>query len=116
MVQMREAIGFAAFIVGAAALTAVNHHPNHGRRTERERVAVEAAAGQLTYQQIADAWAQAKLGNTQSLKDIQQTFPLPVRTVHEGGGGIVLTFLGHQETCIDFVSQPAGSVVTARRC
>ena len=113
---MREAVGFVAFVVGAAALTAVNHHPNHGRRTERERAAVEAAAAQLTHQQIADAWAQATLGNAQPLKDVQGTFPLPVRTVHQQGAGIVLTFLGHRETCIDFVSDPASSIVTARRC
>ena len=113
---MREAIGFVAFVVGAAALTAVNHHPNHGRRTERERAAVEAAAAQLTHQQIADAWAQATLGNAQSLRDVQGMFPFPVRTVHQDGSAIVLTFLGHEETCIDFVSQPAGSIVSAHRC
>ena len=116
MFQMREAIGFAAFIVGAAALTAVNHHPDHGRRTERERLAVEAAAGLFTHQDIADAWTQAKLGNSQPLKAIQETFPLPVRTVHENGAGIVFTFLGHDTTCVDFESRLIGSIVTARRC
>ncbi len=116
MVQMREAIGFAAFIVGAAALAAVNHHPNHGRRTERERVAVEAVAGRFTHLEIADAWTQAKLGNGQPLKAIQEAFPLPVRTVHEDGTGIVFTFLGHDTTCVDFVSQLVGRSVTARRC
>ena len=116
VVQMRESIGFVAFVVGVAALTAVSHHPTHGRRTARERAAVEAAAHQLTHQQIADAWAQATLGNAQPLKAIQGTFPFPVRTVHQDGPGIVLTFLGHNETCIDFVSQPAGSIVTAHRC
>jgi hypothetical protein len=116
MVQMREAIGFAAFVVGAAALTAVNHHPNHGRRTERERFAVEAVAGQYTYQAIADAWTQAKLGNSEPLKAIQATFPFPVRTVHENGMGIVFTFLGHDANCVDFESRLIGSTVTTRRC
>jgi hypothetical protein len=116
MVQMREAIGFCAFVVGAAALTAVNHHPNHGRRIERERLAVEAVAGQFTHLEIADAWTQAKLGNSEPLKAIQATFPLPVRTVHENGTSIVFTFLGHETTCVDFVSQLVGSTVTARRC
>jgi hypothetical protein len=116
MVQMREAVGFAAFIVGAAALAAVNHHPDHGRRTERERVAVEAVASQLSHLEIADAWTQAKLGNTEPLKAIQGAFPLPVRTVHENGTSIVFTFLGHDTTCIDFVSQLVGNTVTARRC
>lgn len=116
MIQMREAVGCAAFIVGAAALAAVNHHPNHGRRTERERVAIEAAAGQLTHQEIADAWLQAKLGNREPLRAIQQIFPLPVRTVHEDGTGIVFTFRGHETTCVDFVSHLVGRTVTARRC
>jgi hypothetical protein len=116
MVHMREAVGFAAFVVGAAALTAVNHHPNHGRRTERERVAVEAAAGQFTHQQIADAWRQAKLGNARPLQEIQASFPLPVRTVHEDGLGIVFTFVGHDTTCVDFASHLLGRTVTARRC
>ena len=116
MVQMREAVGFAAFVVGAAALTAMNHHPDHGRRTERERVAVEAVAGQFTHQQISDAWTQAKLGSRQPLMEIQQSFPLPVRTVHEDGAGIVFTFLGHNTTCVDFASHRVGMTVTARRC
>jgi hypothetical protein len=116
VVQMREAIGFVAFVLGAAALTAVNHHPSHGRRTERERAAVQAAADQLTHQQIAEAWTQATLGNAQPLKDIQGAFPFPVRTIHQDGPGIVLTFIGHKETCIDLVSQPDISLVTARRC
>ena len=113
---MRETIGFAAFVLGAAALTAVNHHPTTGRHTARERAAVEAVADRLTHQQIVDAWNQATLGNAGPLKDIQGTFPLPVRTVHQEGPGIVLTFRGHQETCIDFVSQPDRSIVTAHRC
>jgi hypothetical protein len=116
MVQMREAIGFAAFVLGAAALTAVSHHPTHGRRTERERVAVEAAAGQFTHEQIADAWTQTKLGNSRSLLEIEHAFPLPVRTVHEDGAGIVFTLQGHQETCIAFVSQPDSTTVKAHRC
>ncbi len=116
MVQMREAVGFASFIVGAAVLTAVSHHPDHGRRTERERLAVEAVANQFTHNQISDAWTQAKLGNSRPLQEIQGSFPLPVRTVHEDGTGIVFTFIGHDMTCVDFVSHLVGSTVNARRC
>jgi hypothetical protein len=116
MVQIREAVGFAAFIVGAAALTAVNHHPTHGRHTERDRVAVEAAAAQFTHQQIADAWTQLKLANPQPLLAIEDAFPLPKRTVHEDGTGIVFTFIGHDHTCIDLVSRPDGRAVTSRHC
>jgi hypothetical protein len=116
MVQTREAVGFVAFLLGAAALTAVNHHPTHGRHTERERVAVAAATTQFTHEQIADAWTQAKVGNPQSLLAIEHAFPLPARTVHEAGTGILFTFIGHAETCIDFLSQPDGRSVTAHRC
>ena len=113
---LREAVGFVAFIVGAAALAAVNHHPNHGRRTERERAAVQTAAGGVTHTQIADAWTQSKLGNSSPLSDIGQVFPLPLRATYEEGAGIVLTFAGHDDTCIDLVSQPDSATVTSRRC
>ena len=116
MVQIREAVGFVAFLLGAAALTAVNHHPSHGRRTERERAAIAASVTQFTHQQIADAWTQTKLGDPQPLQAIEHALPLLVRTVHEEGAGIVFTFIGHGETCIDFFSQPDRRVVTARHC
>ena len=116
MLQMREAIGFVAFVVGAAALTAVNHHPDHGRRTERERVAVLAAAGQFSHQQIADAWTQMKLANLEPLTAIEEAFPLPKRTVQEDGAGIRFTFRGHGDTCIDFLSRPDSRDVTAHHC
>jgi hypothetical protein len=43
-------------------------------------------------------------------------FPLPLRATSEDEGGIVLTFTGHDQTCIDLVSQPTSSTVTSRRC
>ncbi|MCA1845185.1 MAG: hypothetical protein LC792_18730 [Actinobacteria bacterium] len=116
MAQMREAVGFVAFLIGAAALTAVSHHPTHGRHTERERDAVVAVAGQFTHQQIADALAQTKLGKGQALHEIEQSFPLPVRTVREDGAGIVFTLRGHGTTCVDFTSRSDGSTVAARHC
>jgi hypothetical protein len=39
-----------------------------------------------------------------------------VPTVYEEGAGIVFTFTGHGETCIDFLSRPDRSIVTTRRC
>jgi hypothetical protein len=116
MYTVREAVGFAAFLVGAVALTAVNHHPTHGRRTERERAGVEAAAARLSHPQIAGAWTQAKLGNSGPLSELRRVFPLPLRATYEDGAGIVLTFAGHDQTCIDLVSGPNGSSVTSRRC
>ena len=116
MVQTREAIGFAAVLLGVAALTAVNHHPTTGRHTERERAAVQSAAVRFTHQQIVDAWTEAKIGNAAPLRDIQRAFPLPVRTVYEDGSGIVFTFAGHDTNCVDFMSQAERSIVSARHC
>ena len=78
--------------------------------------AIEAAADRLTHTQIADAWTQTKLGNHQPLQDIQRAFPFPARTIHEDGPGIILVFAAHGQTCIDFVSHPQESIVSARRC
>ncbi|MDQ1567741.1 MAG: hypothetical protein QOF96_2621, partial [Actinomycetota bacterium] len=58
---LRDVVGTAAVIVGAAVLAAVNHHPTTGRRTERERVAVQVAGDRLTHEQISAAWNQTKL-------------------------------------------------------
>jgi hypothetical protein len=77
---------------------------------------VEAAANQLTHQQIADAWTQMKLGNARPMQDIKRTFPFPPRTVYEDGSGIVLVFASHDQTCIDFVSHPQESIVKSRNC
>jgi hypothetical protein len=116
MHTMREAVGFGAFVLGAAALAAVNHHPTHGRRTERERAAIQAAAGGVTHQQVSDAWTQTKLGNSVPLTQIERRFPLPIRATYEAEGGIILTFAGHSQTCIDFLSLPTTQTVTARAC
>jgi hypothetical protein len=113
---VREAVGFAAFLVGAAALTAVNHHPDHGRRTELERAAVEAAAARVAHGQIAAAWTQMKLGRPAPLDSVEAAFPLPLRATYEEGVGIVLTFDGHDDTCIDLVSREDSRRVTARDC
>ena len=116
MIQLRQAFGFTAFLLGAAALTAISHHPTTGRHTERERVAVETALARFTHQQIADAWTEAKLTDPQALLAIEHAVPLPIRTVHEAGPGIVFTFDGHADTCIDFLTEPNTRSVTARRC
>ena len=100
MAQLREAVGCAAFVLGAAALAAVNHHPTHGRRSERERAAIQAAAVGLTHQQIVDAWELAKGGNPEPLLALQQTFPLPPQTVHAEGRAIVLSFAARHGTCV----------------
>jgi len=116
MYTVKEVVGFGAFILGAASLAAVNHHPNHGRRTERERASIESAATAVPHARIAGAWAQTKVGNSAPLNELSGTFPLPLRSTSEQSGGIVLTFAGHDETCIDLLSQPARTIVTSRDC
>ncbi|HYH49543.1 MAG TPA: hypothetical protein VEG38_08350 [Acidimicrobiia bacterium] len=116
MNTVREVVGFGAFVLGAAALAAVNHHPTHGRRTERERASIEAAAAEVPHTRIADAWARAKLGNSLPLSEIGQSFPLPLRSTSEDTAGIRLTFAGHDGICIDLLTQPSASIVTSRDC
>jgi hypothetical protein len=85
-------------------------------QSERDRAAVEEAADRLTHEQIAEAWTQSKLGHTGPMQRIQETFPLPPRAVYDDGPGIVLTFAAHGRTCIDLVSHPDSSIVSARHC
>jgi hypothetical protein len=112
----REVVGTAAVIVGAAVLAAVNHHPTTGRHTARQVAAVQAAGDRLTHDQIAAAWTQTKLGHSGPLQDVERTFPLATRTVQEEGPAVVLTFVGHNETCIDFISRPDGGITRTRHC
>ncbi|MCA1845328.1 MAG: hypothetical protein LC792_19465 [Actinobacteria bacterium] len=116
MLTLRESVGVAAILVGAATVAAVNHHPVTGRHTERERAAVQAAGDRLTHAQIAAAWTQMKLGRGAPLHEIERAFPLPSRSVHQEGAAVVLTFIGHNATCIDFVSRPDTSTVGSRHC
>lgn len=113
---LRDIIGTASVIVGAAVLAAVNHHPTTGRHTAREVAAVRAAGSLLTHQQIADGWTQTRLGNSGPLEDLERTFPLAARTVQEEGPAVVITFAGHNGTCIDFISRPDAAITQARHC
>jgi hypothetical protein len=116
MVTLREIVGFSAVIVGAVVIASLNHHPSHGRRIERDRAAVHAAASGFTYQQIADAWTQTKLGDATALHAIRRQFPLGYRATYQEGDAIILTFAGHGGHCVDLVSRPAGHTVGTRRC
>jgi hypothetical protein len=63
MWTVREAIGAASVLAGVVVLAGISHQPTkHGRRLERERIAVQTAADHLTHDQIAGAWMQARLG------------------------------------------------------
>ena len=109
---MREAVGVAAVIVGAATLAGVAHHA--GGQGTHARAAVEGAAHRLTYQQIADAWAQDELGDTAGLDAIVRGVPLRYRAAHQEGDAIVLTFASQSGTCIDLVSRPEANTVRPR--
>jgi hypothetical protein len=84
--------------------------------SERHRAAIEAVADRYTHARIADAWTQAKLGNFGPMQGIQRNFPLPARTVHGDGDAVILTFFDDRGTCVDFRTQPDGSIVSAGRC
>jgi hypothetical protein len=116
MNTLREMVGVGAVLLGVAALAAVNHHPDHGRRTERERQAIETAAAGVAHAQIADAWAQSQLGNSAPMSAVRWAFPLPLQATAQDGAGIVLTFAGHDGNCFDLRSLPDSGTVTARTC
>jgi hypothetical protein len=113
---LRDIIGTASVIVGAAVLAAVNHHPTTGRHTAREVAAIQAAGDRLTHSQIVAAWTQTKLGNSGPLHDVERTFPLVARTIQEEGPAVVFTFAGHDRTCIDFISRTDRGIAQARHC
>ena len=116
MLTLREGIGAAAVVAGAAALAAVNHHPTHGRRLERDRAAVQVVAHQLTHEQISDAWTQARLGDTAALSAIAEAIDLRYLSIHQEGDAVVLTFDGHGQNCVDLVSGPDANRVRSRQC
>jgi hypothetical protein len=113
MLTMREAVGVTAVIVGAATLAAVSHHA--GGQGTHARHAVEAAAHRLTYQQLADAWNQTKLGDTAALTTIRQGVPLRYLATHQEGDAIILTFASRAGACVDLVARPDSTVVRDRR-
>ena len=116
MLTLREGIGAVAVLAGAAALTAVNHHPTHGRRLERQRSAVQVAADQLTHDEISDAWAQARFGATAALSAIAGAIDLRYLSAHQEGGAVILTFDGHGPNCVDLISRPDTNRVRSRKC
>ncbi len=85
---------------------------------EKDTVAIVRAADRFTLKEVADAWDQRKLGNTEPMEEILRAFPFPLREVREEGAGIVLTFEGHDETCIHFSISPSrrSSNIFARPC
>lgn len=87
-------------------------------QSEKDTVAVLRAADQFTLEEVADAWAQRKLGNTEPMEEILKAFPFPPREVREEEAHIILTFEAHNETCIHFRINPAqrSSNTFARPC
>ena len=112
MLTIREAVGVAAVVVGAATLAAVSHHA--GGQGTHARETVEAVAHRLSYQQVADAWSQTKLGNPTPLTTIQQGVPLRALATHQEGDAIVLTFASRAGACVDLVARPDRTIVRDR--
>ena len=115
MTRTRQAV-FAAGVVLAGMIVYGLASSPRPTQSEKDRASVETAADRITHQEIADAWAQTKLGNTAPMDEIKKTFPFPIRGIREEGTAIVLTFTGHNQTCIDFRTQPDGSIVSGRPC
>jgi hypothetical protein len=109
MFTMREAVGVAAVIVGAATLTAVTHHA--GGQGSHARETVQAAAHRLTYREVADAWARNKVGDSSRLDAIVRGVPLRYRATHQEGDAVILTFASQAGSCVDLVARPAANTV-----
>ena|SRR5688500_12738268 len=116
MWTVREAVGATSVLVGVVVLSAISHQPNHGRRSERERIAVQVAADHLTHDQIADAWMQARLGATAVLTAITEAVGVRYLSTHQEDDAIILTFAGRAGHCVDLLSRPAGNSVAIRAC
>ena len=111
MFTMREAVGAAAVIVGAAVLAAVTHHA--GGQGTHARAAAEQAAHRLTYREVADAWGQARVGDTHRLDAIVRGVPLRYLATHQEGDAVILTFASREGSCVDLVTHPAANTVRA---
>jgi hypothetical protein len=112
MPTVREAVGAAAVVVGAAMLAAVSHHA--GGQGTHARQAVESAAGRVTYREVSDAWARLQRGDARPLDGLVQRVPLPYRATHQEGDAVVVTFASQGGTCVDLVARPAATTVRTR--
>ena len=102
-------------VLGAAALAANSSSANADNRVRRDRKLVEAAAHQLSYQAISDAWAQSNAANPAPLETLKSAVPLRWVGAHEQAGSVVvLTFGAHRATCIDLISSPFANTVRTR--
>ena len=116
MWTVREAVGAASVLVGVVVLAGISHQPNHGRRLERERMAVQAAADQLTHDQIADAWMQARLGATAALTGITEAVGVRYRSTYQDDDAIILVFESGSGRCMGLISRPAAKTIETRHC
>jgi hypothetical protein len=117
MWTVREAIGAASVLAGVVVLAGISHQPTkHGRRLERERIAVQTAADHLTRDQIAGAWMQARLGATAALAGITEAVGVRYLAAHHENDAIIVTFAGRAGRCLDLVSRPEGNTVERRAC
>ena len=112
MLTIRESVGAAAVVIGAAVLAAVSHHA--GGQGAHARRAVESAAHRLTYQDVADGWTRMLRGDTSRFDAIVHSVALPYRATHQQGDGLVVTFASRHGICVDLVARPAGNSVETR--
>ncbi len=116
MWTVREAVGAASVLAGVVVLTGLSHQPSHGRRLERERLAVQTAPDHLSHDQIADAWMQARLGATAPLTALIDAVGVRYLSTRQEADAIILTFAGRAGHCVDLFSRPGGNSVATRTC
>jgi hypothetical protein len=87
-----------------------------GRQVRRDLAAVEAAGGQLTYDEVSGAWTDLKLGRSPALSALKQTVPIEWSTTYEEGDAIVLVFRSEGGCKIDVLVRPKVNTVRTRDC
>ena len=78
----------------------------------RQGARIEAAAGRLTHDQIAEVWTRMKLADGRPM----QASRFPPGPSRRDGAAVVFTFTDNDGVCVDFRTQLDGSIVTARHC
>jgi hypothetical protein len=61
--------------------------------------------------QVADAWIQAKLGDTARLDDIVDCLALRYRSIHQEDDAVIFAFDGPNGRCVDLISRPDANTV-----
>lgn len=118
-VRLAVILAVAGVLVGGGLLVGWYEGSRSADAVRRDRAAIEAAAGRLTYDELAAAWQDTTLGDTEALAALEESIGVDTRTVYQDGDAIILVFAsgyGSDDVCIDLVARPAGTTVDTRDC